>query len=342
MSLHLAGLSHKVAPVGLRERLAALPPGEALRRLRAAEWGEAVVLSTCNRFEIVSPHGGSADLAEFIGRLAGGGAELCYRKSGREAVEHLFSVAAGLDSLVVGESEILAQVKKAYEAARQEEMTGKITNVLFQRAIFVGKEARAKTAISAGQTSVASVAVTLARKIFGDLKESEVLVLGAGKMAELTSRHLLAGQVKSLKVANRTWERAVELAARFEGSPVRWEDFPAELASADIVIGSTGSDRPVVTKALLKPILARRRQRSLFIIDIAMPRDVEEDVHKLENVYLYALEDLAAIVEETIAGRKTELEKARELALGRAVEFAAWLEGVESGQNAALRHGVHP
>ena len=343
MELHLAGVSHKSAPVALRERLASLAAPEVLRRLRAAEWREAVVLSTCNRFEIaaVSPDrtGGAPDLAEFIGRLAGFDASAqAYAMSGRAAVEHLFQVASGLDSLVVGEGEILAQVKKAYEQARLEEMTGKVTNVLFQRALFVGKEVRTKTAISAGQTSVASVAVTLAERIFGDLRSSEVLILGAGKMAELASKHLLSSKVARLRIANRTWERAVELAGRLGGEPVAWTAFRSALETADIVIASTGSTEPILARAMLVEAMAARRNRSLFLIDIAMPRDVEESAGDLEHVYLYTLEDLAAIVAENTSSRRAELDRARALALSRAEEFAAWLAAAAAGGTAPLRH----
>ncbi|MBI4050897.1 MAG: glutamyl-tRNA reductase [Elusimicrobia bacterium] len=347
MNIVLAGLSHKSASVALREALAAVGVPTVLERLAAEGWEEMVVLSTCNRFELYTstlalPSGedpagtrnsvqGAAtyndvetmrQLLEFMENLCGQSlGQVVYQKSGQEAIHHLFSVSAGLDSLVVGEAEILGQVKQAYEISRQMGRTGKSLNTLFQRALYVGKLVRSHTGISTGQTSVASVAVQLAQKIFGSLSESQVLILGAGKMAELSAKHLLSGNVKRLLVSNRTREKGVALAQKFDAEAVRWEAFPQLLEQVDIVIASTGSARPILTSQLLGPVLSSRRGRSLFLIDIAMPRDVEESVCRLEHVYLYTLEDLKEIVEENVSKRREEFAGARVLVEEELLKF---------------------
>ncbi|MBI4056327.1 MAG: glutamyl-tRNA reductase [Elusimicrobia bacterium] len=314
----LAGLNHKTAPVKFREALAGVGALKALEKFRTQGDGERVVLSTCNRFELYTVDSDEEKalerLTEFMKEICGKSLEgVHYRRAGLEAVRHLFTVAAGLDSLVVGESEILGQVKEAYETSRKLGFTGKIFNVLFQRALFVGKLVRSETGISTGQTSVASVAVQLAQRIFGSLSDSKVLILGAGKMAELSARHLLNEKVKKLWVANRTWGKGVALAEPFNAEPIRWQNFPQAMEEADVVIASTGSEKPVLTVELVRSVLSARRGRSLFLIDIAMPRDVEEGVHRLEHVYLYTLEDLRGIVDENVSRRKSEFERARGL-----------------------------
>ena len=330
-----------------RERLAALPASSLYARLKAAGWGGAVVLSTCNRFELLlSDTQKPAEemrrwLADFLAELTGAAVTpWLYTHEDGAAVEHLFRVASGLESLVIGEAEILGQVKAAYEAARTHGAADKTVNVLFQRAFNVGKSVRTTTLVSAGRTSVASVAVTLAERIFGELSQSAVLVLGAGKMAELSSRYLLGSKVSKLYIANRTAQKAVELAQRFQGEPVAWEKFPELLASVDIVIGSTGSERPVVTKAMVEAAMRQRRGRSLFFIDIAMPRDIEEGIHTLEHAYVYSLDDLRAIVEETLSRRRGEIDSAAALVRDKAKEFAAWLDAHREGRQVGLKHGT--
>jgi glutamyl-tRNA reductase len=342
MELFLVGLNHKSAPLALREKLAAVPAPEALAKLREAGFSEAVVLSTCNRFELYASERSAerhAELSRVLDGLAG--APLngeAYSIAGPAAIRHLFSVSAGLDSLVVGEGEILGQVKAAYELARQAGMTGKLTNMLFQRAVFAAKHARTTTGIAHGHTSVATVAVELAERIFGPLTNSEVLIVGAGQMAELSAKYLVGAGVKTLRVCNRTAEKAAALAARFKGAAVAWEELNVELGRADIVVTSTGADRPVVTLEMARRAIAGRRGRPLFLIDIAMPRDVEEAVHDLDQVYLYTLKDLDAVVQENLASRAVELEKVRRIAHDFAGEFSSWLEARLAGRRAALRH----
>lgn len=334
------GVSHKTCPVELRERLAERS-GDALSALKDRGLGEAVVLSTCNRFEVYASGEGSAQelLSGCLEDLAGGALGRSeYSFAGPDAVRHLFRVAAGLDSLVVGEAEILGQVKQAYEKARQAGMTAKVTNVLFQRAIFVGKKVRTDTGIGVGHLSVASVAVDLAERIFGSLRDREVLILGAGKMAELTSKHLTSCKIGRLLVANRTHSRGEELAARFQGTAIPWDSFPSRFATADIVIGSTGADRAVVTRDMVAAALPARKGRSLFFIDIAMPRDVDDSVNDLDHVYLYSLADLEGVVKENVERRKGELEAAARLVEELARGFAEWESKVGTPEEGSLRH----
>ena len=349
MSLTLLGFSHKNSPAGLRETLARLSATDLYEKLRGLGFAEAVILSTCNRFEVylaadgAKPQEAAARVLALLRELSGQALSgEPYVHAGPRAVGHLFEVASGLDSLVVGETEILGQVKSAYEAARAVGMTGKYSNVLFQRALYTGKRARAETGIAAGQTSVASVAVQLAERIFGCLSESQVLILGAGPMAELCAKHLLSKKVSRLLVANRTFERARALCASIGGEAIPWGAFPEALSRVDVVIASTGSERPVVTREAVAPALRGRGGRSLFLIDIAMPRDVEEPVHGLDHVYLYRLEDLEAIVAENIRERSREVERARALAREKAAEFSAWEGSLAEGAEASLRHCRRP
>jgi glutamyl-tRNA reductase len=311
--------------------LAALGAAAAIRALSEAGWKEAVVLSTCNRFEAyaVSEDGrGAEDLARFLDRFAG--AELAahaYRREGGQALEHLFSVAAGLDSLVLGEAEILGQVKQAYEAALDAGATGRETNTAFQRALYVGKAVRTKTMIGMGQVSVASVAVELAKRIFGRLSESAVLILGAGEMAEKTARHLVSAKVPRLLLANRTRKRALQLAESLSSDVsveiVPWERFPEAMSRADVVVASTGAPEAVVTREHAAAAAAARGGRSLFLIDIAMPRDVAQGVEEIDGVYLYTMADMQAIVDENVARRAREVAAARAIVAAEAGEFLA-------------------
>ncbi|MFA6030568.1 MAG: glutamyl-tRNA reductase [Elusimicrobiota bacterium] len=352
MPIVLVGVNHRTGPLELRERLARLDARAVLSAAGEAGFAETVALSTCNRFEVYAFAEGegaalSARLASLVEGLGGEGfAARASSAVDGEAVRHLFEVSAGLDSLVLGESEILAQVKGAYEAARAAAVTGKFTNTLFQRALFVGKEVRTRTALAMGQTSAASVAVELAERVFGRLKDCRVLVLGAGEMAEKTVRHLLEARAGRVRIANRTLSRAQELSAALtpeaakagtEVSVVSWESFPDLLAETDVVLASTGAPEPVLRREAVETALARRHGRSLFLIDIAMPRDVAEDVGALDDVYLYALKDLEAIVAENLERRRGEVEKARELAGLEALCFDSWLQATLRGEQATLR-----
>ena len=341
--LIFAGLNHKSGPVEIRERLASLGLPAARERLAAAGFQEAVVLSTCNRFEVYAAAESSVEpaldrLNDFLDGFSGMNASAHARQGwGADAVHHLFTVAAGLDSLVVGESEILGQVKQAYEAAKAAGATGKLTNVLFQRALFVGKLVRQSTGIGFGQTSAASVAVELAERIFGRLRGREALILGAGAMAEAAARHLLSAKAGRIHIANRTWEKAQALSAALGAVPVPWEDFPETLAIVDIVIASTGSPEPILRREAVEKARSARPGRALFIIDIAMPRDVSEDAAALEGVYLYSLSDLETLVSENVAKRRGEMEAGRGIVRLQAQEFSSWLERALRGEKTTLR-----
>ncbi len=316
-----------------------MPVERVLSELKARGVSEAAALSTCNRFELYAAGAQPAPLIAALEELAG--AELGAAAEAREdeqAVSHLFAVASGLDSLVVGETEILGQVKTGYETAKSAGMTGKRLNVLFQRALYVGKKVRTETTIASGSSSVPSVAVQLAETIFGRLEGKSALILGAGAMSELAAKHLASRGTARLAVANRTWERAYALAARYQGDPVRWEDFPRELERADVVVCSTGAPSAVITRELVEAAAKRRGGRSLFLIDIAMPRDVEESVHEIDGVYLYRLEDLEAIVAKNMASRAESVAAARGLVEAKAAEFSAWAGSIGTERELSLKH----
>src|SRR5215469_7914123 len=279
MKLFVAGLSYKTAPVSLREKLAVHPSRlrcHGCRLKLAGNLSEVVLLSTCNRVEIygVGPWV-NGNVYRLFQQLAGTDADFAahlYVKEGVEAIKHLFSVASGLDSMVIGETEITGQVKQAYQAAQDAKLTGRVTNRLFQTALQVAKEIRTETAIGRGATSVGSVAVELAEKIFDrDLSAKTVMIIGAGKMGEACVRHLAKKGARSILVANRSYERAVNLAAEFGGRAIRFDDCLTAMAEADIVVSSTGSPTTVLHKDGVAAVMAARRNRPLFLIDIAVP-----------------------------------------------------------------------
>lgn len=346
MELILTGLSHKTAPVELRERFAIPADGvpRALERLLGGDFPlkEAVLLSTCNRVEIYGVSSSAEPpenaLDDFFSWLDESIKPALYRKTGHEAARHAFSVASGLDSMVIGESEVLGQVRNAYELARSVGTTGKLTNVLFQRALYVGKKVRTQTGIAQGATSVASVAVSLAQRIFESLKDRRILILGAGKVAESTTRHLLSQKAGSIVVVNRTRDKAIELARLFNGEVASFDSLPKQLETADIVICSTGSSTPLIRRSVVEQALAKRRGRSLYFIDVAVPRDVEPGVHALDNVYVYNIDDLQSLVAENLTHRSKELSQAWALVDEAAREFSLWHRGVVEGQEISLKH----
>ena len=327
MRLFVAGLSFKTAPVEVRERLAVRPsllPCHGCRLKLNAGLDEVVLLSTCNRVEI---YGVTASWVQ--GRVYRLFRELCpadvdltpyiYLKEGSAAVEHLFSVTSGLDSMVIGETEIIGQVKNAYQAAQQAGLTGRVLNRLFQTSLQVAKEIRTHTAIGRGATSVGSVAVELAEKVFaGDLSDKTVMILGAGKMGEACVRHLTKRGARSVLVANRSPGRAELLAAEFGGRALPFEERMNALAAADILVSSTGSPATVLHKDEVARILPSRRNRPLILIDIAVPRDIAADVEQLDNVYLYNIDHLQTIVRENSRQREQELSKCNEIIARRA------------------------
>jgi glutamyl-tRNA reductase len=326
MKLFVAGLSYKTAPVELREKLAI--HASRLRcfgcRLKlAGNLSEVVLLSTCNRVEIygVTPwiNGAVHRLFQVLSTSAVDFAPHLYIKEGFEAAKHLFSVASGLDSMVLGETEITGQVKQAYQAAQDAKLTGRITNRLFQSAFQVAKEIRTQTAVGRGATSVGSVAVELAERIFDkNLSARTVMIIGAGKMGEACVRHLSKKGARSVLVSNRSFERAQNLANGFGGRAVRFDECLNGMIEADIVVSSTGSPQTILNRKDIAAVMPARGNRPLFLIDIAVPRDIDADVQQLENVYLYNVDHLETIVRENVRNREQELTKCRAIITDRA------------------------
>jgi glutamyl-tRNA reductase len=339
MRLFAIGLSHRTAPVELRECVDFGRAGveAALAALAARGVGaEAVVLSTCNRAEIYAAgdDDGTADavrrfFSEYHGVPPGRLDDHLFVRRGGDVARHLFRVAAGLDSLVVGEPQILGQVKAAFSTASGHKCTGALTNRLFHTAFNVGKRVRTETGLGEGAVSVSYAAIALARKIFGDLSGLSVLVLGAGEMAKLTGQHLKAQQVASITIASRTLATAEQLAAQLGGRATPWEDLDHALAAADIVVTATGSPEVVVTRARMDEIMRHRRSRPIFLIDIALPRDVEAAVGDLDQVFLYNIDDLQAIVQENLTRRTAELARAEAIVEEEATRFMAWVQSRE-------------
>jgi glutamyl-tRNA reductase len=333
MKLFVAGLSYKTAPVDVREKLAV--PASRLRccecRLRlTGNISELVLVSTCNRVEIygVALNGGPnvSRLFEELSGLDFDFSPYLYVHEGQAAVEHLFSVSSGLDSMVLGETEITGQIKKSYLAAQEAHLTGRVTNRLFQTALQTAKAIRTETAIGRGSTSVGSVAVELAERIFDrDLSEKTVMIIGAGKMGEACVRHLSKKAARAVIVANRSYDRALNLATEFGGRAVEFEAFLTAMAEADIVVTSTGCPQTILHRADVARVMQSRRDRPLFLIDIAVPRDIDADVQQLDGVYLYNVDHLEEIVRENVRLRERELSHCREIITERAKELLARL-----------------
>ena len=339
MRLFAVGLSHRSAPVELRETVDFARKGleHALAELSTRGVGrELVVLSTCNRAEIYAV-GDTDGTAEHVGRFFSEYHEIphehvrehLYVHRGADAARHLFRVAAGLDSLVVGEPQILGQVKAAYAVASDGQFTAALTNRLFHSAFTVGKRVRSETGLGEGAVSVSYAAIALAKKIFGDLKGRSVLILGAGEMAKLTGIHLQAQHVKQITIASRTLAAAQTLAARLDGTAVPWERVDHALSAADIVVTATGASEPVLTRARVDETMRHRRNRPLFVIDIAVPRDVAADVGQLDQVFLYNIDDLRSIVQENLARRGAELARAEAIIDEEVAKYTAWMQSRE-------------
>ena len=344
MHIVVVGLNHKVAPVEVREELSfpRASLAEALTRLRTADGScahvaEGVILSTCNRLEVYtvasSKVEGEDAVCSFLESCHGKSREAfrlyLYTYVDEEAVRHLFSVAAGLDSMVLGESEILGQVTEALEKGIESGAAGGILTALFRKAIETGKRARTETGISRGVTSVSHVAVGLAQNIFGDLSACQVVLVGAGEMVELAARAMVTCGVENLSILNRTRERAEQLAAEFGARALGWDQLDNALWWADIVLTSTGAPHTIFHPDNLRPALEMRRGRPLFFIDIAVPRNVDPQVRKLENVYLYDIDDLESVVETSMQQRWREIPKVNGIVANQLDEFIAWLRSLD-------------
>ena len=337
MRIFLIGLSHQTAPVELRERLDFQARGveSALQTLgKRGAAREAVVLSTCNRAELYTTcedlDTARRELQEFLSEYHGVNQQAVaphlYERTDLEVARHLFRVAAGLDSLVVGEPQILGQVKDAHSAAAAAQSSGTILNRLFHASFAVGKRVRTETGLGAGAVSVSFAAVALARKIFGDLKDRAVLVIGAGEMGKLTARHMKSQGAPHITIVSRSMAHAARTAEAIGGaSAAPWDDLDSALSASDIVIAATGAASPILTKARLETIMRTRRGRQLFIIDIAMPRDVEAAAGEIEQVFLYNIDDLQSTVRENMARRASEVARAESIVGEELERFAAWL-----------------
>jgi glutamyl-tRNA reductase len=323
MNVVVIGLSHHLSPVELRERFAFAEskiPGALAKLRESGIAGEAVILSTCNRVEIYAatplpPARAFSTLKDFLIRNGGmvddaktstSSAEI-YTLAEPQSLRHLFKVACGLDSMVLGETEILGQLKDAYQLAHAHKHTGAKLNKAFQRAFHVAKHVRTHTNIQRGSVSVASVAVELAEKIFSSLPERQALVIGAGDTSEKVARALFSRGVKSIMVASRTFEKAETLAKEFNGRAIQFDDWALEFEKIDIAISSTSAPHHILNRAKLEPLMKLRKQRPVLLIDIAVPRDIDPAVNFLDNVYLYNIDDLQAIADDYLQQRKEEI-----------------------------------
>jgi len=337
MHLLLLGVSHKTAPVEIRERLDFSARGldEALVALSARPSGaEAAVLSTCNRAEVYlaceSLEEGRRDVERFFAefhRLPHEALEPhLYVKTDAEAALHLFRVAAGLDSLVVGEPQILGQVKEAYGRANAQRTTGPLLNRLFSAAFTAGKRVRSETGLGEGAVSVSFAAAGLARKIFGDLTGRTVLVVGAGEMGKLTALHMKSYGIRQMLLTSRTAAHAEAMSRGMDARVVPWDHLSASLSDADIVITATGASAPIISRHLVETAMHPRRHRPLFIIDIAVPRDVDPGAGHLEQVFLYNIDDLQAVVAENVTKRTAEIRQAETIVSVEVERFRGWIQ----------------
>jgi len=335
MHIVLLGVNHRLTPIELRERLAFRSeqlPAIFARLREEVGLQESLVLSTCNRVEIyarVPEVNGSVDrLRRFLSDHGGVSvtelAQQAYCYTEPQSIQHLFSVASGLDSMVLGEAEIVQQVKRAYESAREHGATGKVFNVLFQRALNTAKAVRTQTGIGRGSTSVGTVAVELAEKIFGHLGSAVVLLVGAGKVGELTLRRLIDRGVKDLRIMNRSLERAVELTERYEATPVALGRLEEQLVEADIVITSTSAASYLLSRADVELAMKRRHQRPLCLVDLGVPRNIEPAAGCLDNVYRFDVDDLQGLVMHAHRERQHAVEASQAIIDDKVDRFLAW------------------
>jgi glutamyl-tRNA reductase len=338
--IYLFGLNHKTAQIEIREKFALTgfnPIHDGLMD-KDGKVSEALVLSTCNRVEILCVSG--LNLDQIAPVVLKKWAEFCrqdpdllkkhvYTYDGLEAVNHLFTVAASLDSMVLGEPQILGQLKDAYRKAVEEKTAGVIINRLLHKSFSAAKRIRTETAVSSSAVSISYAAVELAKKIFGELQNQRAMLIGAGEMAELAALHLLNSGLKDIMVANRTLERAQELASRYKGQAMCMEKMLENLHRADIVISSTGAATTIIRASQVKEVLKKRKHQPMFFIDIAVPRDIDPNVNLLDNVYLYDIDDLKEVVEENLANRREEADKAGEIIREEVKKFSDWLKSLD-------------
>jgi len=337
-SLMIVGVNHKVAPVEIREKLAhkgdCEEPVVTIQQLPGCR--ECCFLGTCNRVEVICATDGSDEFARLVRQYLFSRSNLTdeeaqkysYTYTGKEAIHHLFSVASSLDSMIVGEPQILGQLKKAYRDSVENKTVGAILNRFVNKSFSVAKRVRTETNIGGNAVSISFAAVQLAKKIFGSLEHKRVMLLGAGEMAELAAEHLLTQGIEEVVVANRTLANAVELAHRFNGRAVSLAEFVPQLENIDILISSTGATDLVLLKEQVKPIMRQRMNSPLFLIDIAVPRDLDPELNNLDNVYLYDIDNLADVVEVNKSERQKEADSAGRIVQEEVIKFEHWMEGL--------------
>ncbi len=340
MELRLIGLSHKTAPVEIREKVAIATARleEAIKFFRSADDGsEIVIISTCNRTEVYTVGDGYESSISFLENYfeinIADFEKYLYRYSGTKAADHLMRVASGLDSMIVGEGQVLGQVKTAWQAALDLKSSGAVLNSVFNRAVSCGKRSRTETKISTGAVSVGSAAVELAKKIFGDLEMRQVLIVGAGKMSEVAASLLRS---KVIFVANRTYSRAEELAEKIRGRAVKFDELDKYLATCDIVISSTGAKHFIISRPRIQSILKERGENPLFLIDIAVPRDIDPRVGELSSVYLYDIDDLNSIAAENLRARQAEIPKVEKIIDEEKGNLVKWQQGSVERRKSSL------
>lgn len=342
MNIVIVGLNHRTASVDIRERLAVSEGGmgDALYRLTADPMiEEGLILSTCNRVEVCAvvkeTHRGFDVIKNF---LATSDDALTletitpslYIYSSSKAIEHLFRVASSLDSMIVGEPQILGQLKDAFDHAMIHKTTGIILNKAFKKAISVAKRVRTDTKIAESAVSISFAAVELAKKIFGKLEGKSVMLIGAGEMAELAARHFVGNGVESITIANRSYERGVELAKTFNGTPIKFDDFEAEMVKSDIVLCSAGAPYYLIKPEAVKKVIELRKNRPVFFIDISVPRNIDPEINAFDNVFLYDIDDLQHSVQSNLASRKKEALKAEEIIADEIASFARWFKSLDA------------
>src|SRR3984957_3111087 len=339
-ALFILGVNHRTAPVAVRERLAYAETevAPALQRLKLATGiGEAALLSTCNRVEVIGVTSDAERAGDRVARFLAADREVepmafhdaLYNFSGRDAVRHLFRVGASLDSMVVGEPQILGQLKLAYAQAAEAATVGLVLHRAFHKAFQVAKRVRKATLIGHGSVSVSSVAVSLAGQIFDTLNDKTAMLMGAGQMAELTARQLKALGIESLLITSRTFDRAVALARELGGTAVPFENYKPYLRIADILIGSLSVTKPMLAQHDVEAIIRERKYRPMFMIDLGVPRNFDERLNEIENIYLYDIDDLDAVAQKSLGEREREAEKADEIVAEEVDSFLKWLAELE-------------
>ncbi|MBV9210462.1 MAG: glutamyl-tRNA reductase, partial [Acidobacteria bacterium] len=344
MSIVLVGLNHKTAPVSVRERLAFTDEACAasLRALvDGAHVREGLIVSTCNRVEILAAteKANGEETVSHISKFLSASRSIpqtdfskhLYTHADDEAVRHIFRVASSLDAMVVGEAQVLGQVRRAYSLAVEAGTAGRVLNRLVHHAFHVAKRVRTETGIASNAVSISYMAVELGRKIFGSLKDSTVLLIGAGEMAELAARHLINAGATRLMVCNRTSEAAQKLAAEFKGEAIEMRELGSHLSQADIVICSTGASEYVITKEMAREALGQRRHRPAFLIDISVPRNIDPSIGKLSNLFVFDIDDLESVIASNIREREREAERAELIVESELMQFQQALRALDIG-----------